>query len=301
MNRTLIGRTDEIVADIEARYPPIGRFIDCDGLACHVLDEGAGHPVVLIHGASANLREWTASIFAFLAAKHRAIAIDRPGHGWSERPEDGGHLLSSQATILHQTLQQMDVERPVLVGHSFGGALILAYALAYPENVGGLLFMAGVSHPWPGGVGYQHQLAAFPGLGSLFIRRFAMPAFPRAAAGATARVFAPNTVPASYQERAAIELYRRPATFLANAEDLTHLKRAIIEMAPRYGEISAPLIALTGDKDSVIWTHLHTPPLVAKAKDARAIVLDGVGHMPHHARPGAVLDSIDELVARVSF
>lgn len=288
------------MADIEARYPPIGGFIDSGGLACHVLEEGAGHPVVLVHGASANLREWTSSIFAFLATKHRAIAVDRPGHGWSERPEDDGFLLSSQAGILHQTLQKMNVERPVLVGHSFGGALILAYALAYPEHVGGLLFLAGVSHPWPGGVGFQHQLAAFPVLGGFFIHRFAMPAFPRGAAGSTARVFTPNSVPANYYERAAIELYRRPDTFLANAEDLTHLKRAIIEMAPRYGEISVPLIALTGDQDSVIWTHLHTPPLVAKARDARAVVLKGVGHMPHHARPRAVLDSIDELVARVS-
>ena len=290
--------TKDIVADIEARYPPIGRFVDSEGLACHVLDEGAGRPVVLLHGASANLREWTASILGGVASRHRAIAIDRPGHGWSERPDVAGYDPRVQARILRGALDAIGAEKPVLVGHSFSGVVALAYAMSYPDHIGGILFLAGVSHPWPGGVGFHHQLATLPFFGEFFIRQVAMRNFNRAAPDSTAKVFAPNPVPENYFTRAGIELYRRPATFRANAEDLTHLKPIVIQMALRYAEIRAPLIALNGDRDGVIWTHLHTPPLVAKAYDARAITLQGVGHMPHHARPKAVLDCIDELVDR---
>ena len=283
-------------ARVEARYPPVGRFVRVDGDDVHVLEAGAGAPVVMIHGASSNLREWTASIFSSVAARHHAIALDRPGHGWSTRRMTDAHDPRVQAGVVNGILRALDVERPILVAHSWAGAVALAHALDYPDETGGILFLSGVSHPWPGGVGWEHEAGAVPVVGRLLAWTLLAPGYLlRVDAGIT-NVFHPNRVPDHYRKTAATALYARPATFRANAHDLTRLKPIVADMAPHYERISAPLIALTGDSDEVIYTDLHTPPLVAKVPSAQLEMLDGVGHMPHHVAPQTVMTAIERLV-----
>lgn len=281
---------------VEGRYPPLGRFVRAGMDDMHVLEQGEGAPVVMIHGASSNLREWTASIFDDVAARHRAVALDRPGFGWSTRRAENAHDPRVQARLCRQAFHELGLERPILVAHSWAGALALAYALEFPEETGGILFLSGVSHPWPGGVGWEHEAASLPLLGRLFAWTLVAPGyFVRAEAGIR-NVFRPNRPPEHYREAAATALYSRPATFLSNAHDLTRLKPIVREMAPHYPRIETPLIALTGDADNVILTKLHTPPLVDKVPDAELEVLNGVGHMPHHVAPDTVLAAIDQLV-----
>ncbi|WP_119060673.1 alpha/beta fold hydrolase [Dichotomicrobium thermohalophilum] len=281
---------------VERRYPPVGRFVRAGADDLHLLEAGAGTPVVMIHGASSNLREWTASIFDDVAARHHAIAIDRPGFGWSTRRTENGHDPRVQARLCREVFRDLGLERPILVAHSWAGALALAHALEFPQETGGILFLSGVSHPWPGGVGWEHEAASLPVLGRLFAWTLVAPGyFVRVDAGIR-NVFRPNHPPDHYRESAATALYSRPATFLANADDLTRLKPIVREMAPNYPLIDTPLIALTGDEDHVILTELHTPPLVAKVPDAELEVLPGVGHMPHHVAPETVLAAIDQLV-----
>jgi pimeloyl-ACP methyl ester carboxylesterase len=283
---------------VERRYPPVGRFVKAGADDLHILEAGEGTPVVMIHGASSNLREWTASIFDDVAKRHRAIALDRPGFGWSTRRAENAHDPRVQARLCREMFRELGLERPILVAHSWAGALALAYALEFPEETGGILFLAGVSHPWPGGVGWEHEAASLPLLGRLFAWTLVAPGyFVRVDAGIR-NVFRPNRPPDDYRTAAATALYSRPATFLANARDLTRLKPIVRKMAPQYPRIDAPLIALTGDQDNVIYTDLHTPPLVAKVQGADLDVLNGVGHMPHHVAPDTVLSAIDQLAAQ---
>jgi pimeloyl-ACP methyl ester carboxylesterase len=281
---------------VERRYPPVGRLVRIGTDDLHVLEAGEGAPVVLIHGASSNLREWTASIFDEVAARHRAVAIDRPGHGWSTRRAGNAHDPRVQARLINGVIRDLGIERPVIVAHSWAGAVALAHALDYPEETGGILFLSGVSHPWPGGVGWEHEAGAVPVIGRMLSWTVVTPGFLVRADAAIRNVFRPNAVPAGYGEAAATALYARPATFLANAQDLTRLKPIVAEMARDYHTIRAPLVALTGDSDRVIYTDLHTPPLVGKVPGARLEVLNGVGHMPHHVAPDTVLAAINDLV-----
>ena len=282
---------------IERRHPIVGDMIKVDGGEIHVLSRGSGTPVVMVHGASSNLRDWTASIFDDVAAKYQAIAVDRPGHGWSTRTADKGHDPRVQARLLHDALTEMGVERPILVGHSWAGTLVLAYALDYPEETGGVLFLGGVSHPWPGGVDWHHHAALTPILGPIFTRVVVPIGFWLRSESGVKNVFGPNTPTENYAERTAVALFSRPGEFTANAEDIVNLKPIVAEMAERYSEISVPLIALTGDDDDIILTNVHTPPLVEKVPGAELRMLEGVGHLPHHAVPDAVLTAIDDLVA----
>ncbi|MCP1334840.1 alpha/beta fold hydrolase [Futiania mangrovi] len=295
----LLAWTDHSARKAVEQYPPLGRFVEAGGVRLHYLDRGEGRPVVLLHGASGNLRDWTQSIFDAVAASHRAIAFDRPGHGHSARPDEAGWDPRVQARLVRAALASIGVEKPILVGHSWAGTVALAYALDYPDEVGGVLFLAGVSHPWPGGVGADRAIATTPVLGALFTNTLVMPVGRAVAGRAIEGVFAPNPVPPGYAEGLGLPLVLRPESYRANAEDLTNLKPIVAEMSERYGEIRVPVTLLAGAEDKVIWNSLHADALAREIEGARHVVLDGIGHMPHHAAPAAVLAEIDALAARV--
>ena len=96
-------------APIEHAHPPTGRFVEVDGGRLHLVELGpaGAPPVVLLHGASGNLGDMRLALGERLARSHRVILIDRPGHGWSDRP--GGSADASparQAALIHQALEE---------------------------------------------------------------------------------------------------------------------------------------------------------------------------------------------------
>ena len=138
------------VRRIERSHPPAGRFVEVAGGRLHLVELGLADAtvVVLLHGASGNLADMRVALGDRLAQRYRVILVDRPGHGWSDRP--GGSADASparQAALIHQALDRIGVARAILVGHSWSGALATAYALAYPDAVAGLVLLAPVTHP----------------------------------------------------------------------------------------------------------------------------------------------------------
>ncbi|MBA3325489.1 MAG: alpha/beta fold hydrolase, partial [Rhodobacteraceae bacterium] len=116
-----------------------GRTLTVEGVPLFYVRRGAGPPVVLIHGASGNLRDFTLDVMPALAARHDVIAFDRPGHGLSGWPGPEAASLSEQARLMRLALAQLGVARATVVGHSYGGSVALAWALDAPETVDGLL------------------------------------------------------------------------------------------------------------------------------------------------------------------
>src|SRR5207302_6041453 len=130
----LAAATSVGVAKLEAAHPPTGQFVEVQGVRLHVVVLGLAHgspgadpAVVLIHGASGNLEDMRLALGEQLALSHRVILIDRPGHGWSSRP-DGDEYASParQAELIAGALEQLGVRRAILVGHSWGGACAMA-------------------------------------------------------------------------------------------------------------------------------------------------------------------------------
>ena len=95
-------------------------------------------------------------------------------------------------------------------------------------------------------------------------------------------VFAPQEAPADYAERAAIALVLRPQTFLANARDVAGLNAFVTRQAPRYASIKAPTVIITGDRDTVVSPDIHARRSLRRLPQSKLVVLEGVGHMPHH-------------------
>jgi pimeloyl-ACP methyl ester carboxylesterase len=283
-------------------YPQQGSTIDVAGARLNVVELGpgdAGPPIVIIHGASSNL-ESMRPIGDLLARHHRVILIDRPGHGWSRRDDLENSAPANQAKMIDEALGKLGVGSAIVVVHSLAGALGPLLALNTPQRVAGLVMLAPVAYPWPGGVGWYNRLVTTPVIGPLLAYTITLPLGLMLAEPGARSVFAPQTMPDSFVKNSATPLLLRPREFLANAWDLVTLKAAVAEQAPRYGNIKVPVVVITGDTDTTVSPNIHSRPFAATVANAKLIVLPGVGHMVQYAAPDLVVREIEAMIANTS-
>jgi pimeloyl-ACP methyl ester carboxylesterase len=287
------------VVGLQRAFPPQGQMIEVKGSTLHVVDIGprdGGPPIVMLHGASSNLEIMRQPVGERLAKTHRVILIDRPGHGWSTRASLSDSTPAAQGRMIDQALQELGVRSAIVVVHSWSGALGALLALDYPERVAGLVMLAPVAYPWPGGVGRYNRVIATPVIGPLLAYTVTLPLGYLLAESGARGVFLPQMMPDGFVKESATPLVLRPREFIANAQDLVTLKAAVAEQAPRYAAIRAPLTIISGDADKTVSTHIHSRPLAAAVPNARLIVLPGVGHMIQHATPDLVVAEIEAMV-----
>ncbi len=291
---------------IEARYPRVGVTVDLGDGAIQALDRAADGEergaVLLIHGASGNSADMYGALAERLAAQgFRVVSVDRPGHGWSDRfGGAAGASPATQAAALRRAAEKLGVAQAVVAVHSLGGLVGLALALDHHEFVRGLVLISPVSHPWPGGVAWYYTLGARPWLGAPFRRLLALPAGLVLMGRGVAGVFAPNPAPPNFIERTRLPLLLRPRHFRANCEDVAHAEAAVAAMSPRYGAIRAPTEVVTGDRDGVVYAHIHSQGLARDIAGARLTVFEGVGHSPHWVEPERVAAIIVEAARRAA-
>lgn len=285
----------------ERAYPAQGRMVEVTGATLHVVDTGprevAGPPIVMLHGASANLEVMRQPLGARLAKTHRVILIDRPGHGWSTRAQLEDSTPEIQGRMIDEALAKLGVGEAVFVVHSWAGALGARMALDYPQRVAGLVMLAPVAYPWPGGVGRYNQIVSIPVIGPLLAYTITLPLGTLLGERGARGVFLPQAMSDGFLENTATSLLLRPREFLANARDLVTLKAAVAEQAPRYAAIKAPITIIAGDEtDKTVSTNIHSRPLAAIAPNAKLIVLPGVGHMVQYAAPDLVISEIEAMI-----
>jgi pimeloyl-ACP methyl ester carboxylesterase len=186
------------------------------------------------------------------------------------------------------------------VVHSWSGALGARMALDYPQRVAGLVMLAPVAYPWPGGVGWYNKLVTTPVIGPLLAYTITLPLGVFLTGPGARNVFLPQIMPPDFVRSTATSLLLRPREFLANARDLVTLKAAVAEQAPRYGAITAPTVVITGDRDSTVSPNRHSRPFAAAVPNAKLIVLPEVGHMVQNAAPELVVGEIDAMISAIA-
>jgi len=187
------------------------------------------------------------------------------------------------------------------VVHSWAGALGARMALDYPQRVAGLVMLAPVAYPWPGGVGWYNQIATTPVIGPLLAYTITLPLGIFLTEPGARNAFLPQVMPKDFVGNTATPLLLRPRAFLANAWDLVMLKEAVREQAPRYADIRAPTVVISGDTaDKTVSTNIHSRPFVAAVPGAKLIVLPDVGHMVQNAAPDLVVREIEAMIGRIA-
>lgn len=284
-------------SSINKAHPATGRRIEVGGYGVHVIEAGKeGPPVLMIHGASANAREFTWTLAPRLQHEFRILMADRPGHGHSQRPPRADRLAVQAAQMAGALDKLVPGERAIIVGHSFGGAVALRIALDRPDLVRGLVLLAPVTHDWGGdGHAWYNRFAASRLIGPVFSQVVPLVG-PRQVGGGIGSVFDPSPAPQDYFEKSGIGLLFRPAAFRANARDVRRLNRELAAQAQRYGELKMPVVVFSGSKDTVITPKKHSARL-KKQLPLDLVILPDEGHMPHHRYSSDVADAIRRLAS----
>ena len=296
-------RADLREAGIEARYPPVGQMVDVDGRAVHVITRGTGPDLVLIHGAGSNALDMTNALADRLSDRYRLFIVDRPGHGWSDRAPDLKGAFNTeaespreQARILSEAVRKLGAENPIVLGHSFGGAVAMAWALDEPHAA--TVIVSGVTLPWPGEVNITYRILG-SALGSAIVAplasAFVTEGYVKSAANGT---FAPQSAPQNYYANAGIPLAVRIISLRATNQQVNTLRPFVVEQSKRYDEITTPIEILHGTADKTVYASIHAEPLAAAMENVRYTPLEGLGHMPHYVVPDDVAAAIDRAASR---
>lgn len=298
------GTTHLLASRREARacasHPPTGQFVVVDGVRLHVQIMGGGEQtVVLIHGSSGNLRDFSHGLAPVLAERYRVIAVDRPGLGWSDAAPEN-ELLETQARLIQAVAAHFGADKPIVLGQSYGGAVALCWATLMPDRLSAVVPVSAVTHPWDTGLGAYYTL-----LSSALGQWAVIPMITAFVSEAKVhdeidKTFRPQPAPAGYADHFGTDFTIRRAPLRRNALQRRQLLWQIEALSERYGGISVPIEMVHGDADPIVSHRIHSDRLAAQHPGARLTTLPGIGHMPHHVSIPDVVAAVDRAAQRAT-
>jgi pimeloyl-ACP methyl ester carboxylesterase len=274
--------------------PPL-RFIDTAAGPVRYAQGGRGADVVLLHGAMTSVEDMLLGPFEALAARFRVTAFDRPGHGATPRRRLDG-APSRQTSQILAAMTALGIERPVVIGQSFGAALAMALALEAPQRVQGVLAISPLAFPeWR----LEHFLygpRAVVGMGELIghgpgrlLDALLLPPLWHA-------IFAPQPMPARFAHSFPFALASGPSQMAAVGEEALLSIPDLALAALRYPSCQVAVSVLSGTADWLGPPWTHAAALAAAIPRARLRLLPGLGHMLHHFAQARIVEEADELI-----
>ena len=293
---------------IERRFPPRGAFVGIgDGARLHYTERNpTATPrgtVVLLHGASGNQADLMVPLGDRLSARgFRVLAFDRPGHGWSDRPdgEENDSSPARQAELIAEGLKRLAITNAIVVGHSWSGALAAVFALDHRDVTGGAVLLSPVVYPWPTGIEWYYAPAASRWLGPAFTRILTLPVGQMLLPAGIASVFSPQPAPPGFADITGVALVLRPTEFENNASDVFHLHEFVTGLGPRLPGMTVPLALVAGDSDTIAPASFHAERMAREVPGATLALLPGRGHSPQWSDPEVVVAAIESVADRMA-
>jgi pimeloyl-ACP methyl ester carboxylesterase len=276
----------------ERRNPPLGRFVTVEGVRLHYMERGTGTPLVLLHGNGSMVEDFQSSGLIDLAAKsYRVIAFDRPGFGHSERPRNTVWTPTAQADLIAAALKKIDVQRAIVLGHSWGTLVAVALALRYPQDVQAVVLASGYYYPTVRADVLVLASPAIPLVGDLLshtiaplLSRLIWPLLMR-------KIFGPSPVPEKFK-RFPKEMAVRPSQIRASAAESALMIPSANTLQKQYRRLQMPVAIVAGAEDRLIESeqsfHLHR-----EIAHSTLRCIGGTGHMVHQTATGEVMNAID--------
>jgi pimeloyl-ACP methyl ester carboxylesterase len=281
--------------DAERKTPPVGRFLEVDGVRLHYVEQGTGEPLVLIHGNGTLIQDFTVNGLVDRLSKHyRVIVFDRPGYGYSDRPR-GLWTPRAHATLFEHALAQLGVERALVLGHSWGTMAAVSLALQAPTLVSGLVLLSGYYFPTARMDVVLNTPIAIPGIGDA-LRHTVLPLLARATLPVGIKaMFAPAPVTEAFDRLFPKELMVRPIQLRASAEDAALMTPSVMELEQHYHELTMPVVIVTGGDDQIVDVDRQSHRLHKELPQSEFVEIPGLGHMVHHLAPDQVIQAIDRV------
>ena len=283
----------------ERDNPPVGRFLDIDGVRLHYVEQGEGEPLILLHGNGSMIQDFRSSGLLAMAAKtYRVIVFDRPGFGHSSRPRSRIWTPQAQADLIHQALKQIGIARTAVLGHSWGASVAVALASSYPDMVSSLVLASGYYYPSMRADVFVLSGPAVPVVGDILSYTLA-PLISRAVWPLLLRkIFGPAPVPEKF-DGFPKEMAVRPSQIRASAAESAFMIPDAIAQRSEYSALKMPVAIIAGEDDRLIDIDAQSARLHRDIGQSRLHRVPGTGHMVHQTATSQVMSAIDE-VAQVA-
>jgi pimeloyl-ACP methyl ester carboxylesterase len=258
-----------------------------DGLRLYYEEEGAGRPLLMIHGASQDTLSWHDNIKHY-AKRYHVLAIDLPGHGKSELVNRRPTTVTEEfADYVWRFIEAKQLRNPILIGHSLGAGISIVTAIAHPDGIAGVVAVCGgAAFRGATGVSYQPevlrntQINATDWLETIF----------HSVLGRTTSI--------ARRREMAFDA-TRCSPYVAYADLLTYSSLNLYESLHK---LRTPVFYIVGEDD---WS--TTPDMARKTSEMLAAMgvrtefneLKGIGHIPHWEQPDAFNAMLDGVLARL--
>lgn len=294
-----------MVSRIEGKYPPRGDFVDVETAKIHFLTrkkaadiENQGNaPVVLIHGSSGSSADMELAFFDAFPDDIDLYAFDRPGIGWSKTKLSPLEMSNpmKQAEAIHMAVKKLKLDKPIIVGHSWGGAVAIAYAKQFGNEISGAVSLAGVAYPWKGPYGWYDVLLTTPVFNHIFTRLFLNKMGQLYVPLSIKAIFEPEAARGDYREAAQAEIILRPSTIINNSYYSLNLRRHLKTMSEKYNDIKIPLLIVAGNRDYIVHSKSQSERLHNEVAGSEYMLFKGAGHMPHHTQTQILAEKIGRM------
>ena len=284
---------------VEQLADPDSQFADLDAVDVHYKAAGEGQPVlVLLHGFAASLFSWR-EVMGPLAKNHTVVAFDRPGFGLTERPLPGEwqgqspYSPEAQVGLTVALMDELGIDRAVLIGNSAGGAVAVLTALTYPERVQALvlvdpaIYQGGMQ--FPGLVRWLLSTPQARRVGPLFVRSIRDWGldFGRSAWHDPSKIT--DEIWAGYTKPLQAENWDK------GLYEVTLAGRSL-GLDKRLDEVRVPVLVITGDDDQIVPTE-QSIRLAGELPNAQLVVVPNCGHVPHEECPQPFLAAVSSFLA----
>lgn len=294
----LIFRTpDTDAAEMRAKYGGVpSQFVDIgDGVTVHLRDEGPkdAPAIMLLHGSNADLHTWEPWVAA-LTSQYRVIRFDQVGHGLTGPDPAHDYSRANYVADVLAVADKLGLERFIIGGNSMGGKHALAFAIAHPDRVSGLVLVDASGGPMP-----QDKAAKKnSGGGNIGFRIARMPGINRLVEQITPRSLIAQSLEQSVSVKSIItepmidrywELLRYPGNRRATLQRFSQPHESLTEA--EIAGVTAPTLILWGEEDRLI--PVAAGQWLAKVMPtAQITVYPNIGHLPQEEAPAATLGDL---------
>jgi len=259
---------------VRRRHPATGERLTLAGAGLHYTRSGSGPPVVLVHGANGTSSDFPPGLIADLARDHTVLALDRPGHGWSDAPSGPLGLEPNAAAVL-ALVRELGLGPATVVGHSYGAAVALRAALDAPDAVRHVVAVCPCTAVDERNTRYGSLPFLGGPVGAVLLRFFSLPMIPFAL---PLRTDAWHPAPAPHGWGASRVFAYVPSQMHTAVRNFRELKADIAWLEEHLPSLKVPLTVVAGAQDLVTPPARHVDWLRRAVPGARIQIVPRVGH-----------------------
>ena len=290
---------------IDSDLPEIGAFISVPTAHLHYVEAGADKKsddrpsIILLHGSSGSSFDMMATLGHELAGAFHVVSFDRPGIAHS-RNRISNHDMADprrQAAAIYAAADEMGLKNPIIIGHSWGGAVATAYAMQYADALTAALALGAPLYPWRGRGNWYERLVTTPVIGQIFahmvLTKYGLSKLDQGVQGN----FVPEAPFDDYVQRTGLAIILRPRPFVANSVYSLALSAHLADMRRDYQDLDAPLLLMSGDSDQTVSAQIHSERLHGENPNTGLVIWRGAGHMVQHTRAEEIASIVTRLAS----